>query len=558
MNYLQELGRRQLLRTGSIGGAGLAASTILSCARGKQPAGPRQPAAMPRQGGVLVHAGGLAGSLDTVDGSFDPHTSTSPAGKSFRLIYQALLAYNLDTYEVQPELAQKWEQPSPAEYVFHLQPNVKWHNKPPANGRNLSATDIAFSLERVRTPNPRFLSASLLGSVDRFEAVDKDTLRIVMKEPDVALLGKLSSDTMLTLAPEVVAKFEKLNSAESAVGTGAFICKSAEVNVGSEYARNPEYSKPGRPYLDGLRTSSFSDDEIAASAALAGKVDIWNVPGHGASEYIKSQGPAFSPQWFRSDGGFQAVANTKQTPTNDPRVARALRLLIDYQEVKTAWSEVWDGRGQNGSVFPPALYTWDLSDEEYSKLLDWKQPKDEAVTQALALLRAAGFTSANPLKFELATSTTSFTQALAQLVQSQWKRLGQGVVVTDLKLTDLATFTAVRSSRAFTYFVGGGSASVVEPDAWLRELYYTGGSRNYSGFSDPKVDALIDQQHTEFDAAKRKSLVKDIILYLIDHSPSIFVEHSSTLNGVSTRVQGFAAEGTRMNGRQYDEVWLNG
>lgn len=558
MDYLQKMGRRRLLQTGTIGGVGLAATTLLSCARGKRPAASRQPAALPKPGGVLVHAGGLAGSLDTVQGSFDPHVATSPTGKNFRLIYQALLAYNLDTYEIQPELAQKWEHPSPTEYVFTLQPNVKWHNKPPANGRELTAADIVFSLERVRTPDPRFLSASLLASVDKFEAVDRGTLRIVMKEPDVSLLAKLSSDTMLTLAPEVVDKAVKLSTAESAVGTGAFILKSAQQNVVAEYARNPEYWKPGRPYLDGIRTNNFTDDEIASSAALAGKVDVWNVPGHSTGEYVKQQGPAFSPQWYRSDGGFEAVANIKQKPMDDPRVARALRLLIDYQEVKTAWSEVWDGRGQNGSMFAPALYTWDLTDQEYSKLLDWKQPKDEAVTQALALLRAAGFTSANPLKFELASSTSPFLQALAQLVQAQWKRLSQGVVATDLKLSDLPTFTTVRSSRAFTYFVGGGSASVIEPDAWLRELYYTGGSRNYSGFSDPKVDALIDQQHVEFDTGKRRSLVREIILYLIDHSPTVFLDHSSTLNGVSSRVRGFQAEGTRMNGRQYDEVWLDG
>jgi len=511
---------------------------------------------VPKHGGVLVHAGGLAGDLDTVDGSIDPHTATSAGGKSYRLVYEGLLGYNLETYDVQPDLALKWEQPSPTEYVFTLQPNVKWQNKPPANGRELSAADIVFSLQRARTPDPRFLSASLLESVDKVEAVDKGTVRITTKEPDVTILAKLSSDAMLTLAPEVVDKAGKFSSADSVVGTGPFFLQSVEVGVGSEYSRNPQYWKPDRPYLDGVRTNRFSDDEIADAAGLAGKVDVWNVPGHNAGEYVKRQGPNFSPAWWRNDGGFQAVANTKKPPMDDPRVARALRLLIDYQEVITAWSEVWDGRGQNGSVFPPALYPWDLTDAEYSKLLDWKQPKDEAVSEALALLSAAGFTSANPLKFELASSTTSFTQALAQLVQAQWKRLGHGVVTTDLKLSDLATFTTVRSSRAFTYFIGGGGASVVEPDAWLREIYYTGGSRNYSGFADAKADAMINQQRIEFDAGKRKQLIKEIILYLIDHSPSIFVEHSSTLNGLSSRVQGFHAEGTRLNGQQYDAVWL--
>jgi ABC-type transport system substrate-binding protein len=504
----------------------------------------------------LAHAGGLAGDLDTVDGSIDPHTATAPGGKSYRLAYQGLLGYDIDNYAVQPELAQKWEQPAPTEYVFTLQPNVKWHNKPPANGREFTAADIVYSLQRARTPDPRFLSASLLASVDKVEAVDNHTVRVTTKAADVAILAKLASDTMLALAPEVVDKAGKFSTADSVVGTGAFVLQSVEVGVGSDYARNSEYWKSGRPYLDGVRTNSFSDDEIAHAAGLAGRVDVWNVPGHGADDYVKRQGSGFSPSWWRNDGGLVAVANTKRTPMDDPRVPRALRLLLDYQELKTAYSEVWYGRGQNGSFLPPALYAWDLTDSEYSNLIDWKRPKDEAVSQALALLSAAGYSSSNPLRFELASSTTSFTQALAQLVQAQWQRLSQGVVTTDLKLSDLATFTSVRSNRSFTYFVGGGSASVVEPDAWLREIYGTGGSRNYSGFSDAKVDAMIEQQRAEFDAAKRKQLVRQIILYLIDHSPSILLDHSSTLNGLSSRVQGFHAEGTRLNGRQYDAVWI--
>ena len=80
--------------------------------------------------------------------------------------------------------------------------------------------------------------------------------------------------------------------------------------------------------------------------------------------------------------------------------------------------------------------------------------------------------------------------------------------------------------------------------------------RNYAGFSDPKLDAMVEQQRAEFDGGKRRQQVREIVLYLIDHSPSGLLDHSSTLNGLSSRVQGFHAEGTRLNGRQYDEVWL--
>lgn len=75
-------------------------------------------------------------------------------------MYQGLVGYNLRTLEVTPELAQRWEQPAETEYLFTLHPGVKWHNRPPANGRELTADDVVFSLNRIRTNEPQFQSRS--------------------------------------------------------------------------------------------------------------------------------------------------------------------------------------------------------------------------------------------------------------------------------------------------------------------------------------------------------------------------------------------------------------
>ncbi|MFI5269513.1 MAG: hypothetical protein ACHQ7M_19215, partial [Chloroflexota bacterium] len=85
----------------------------------------------PKRGGTLNYAGGVWGSFDTQGRTFDPHVQTQSGSRSYTLFYDRLLAYNLVTWQVEPSLAQKWEQPSPSEYLFHLVPNVKWQNKPP-------------------------------------------------------------------------------------------------------------------------------------------------------------------------------------------------------------------------------------------------------------------------------------------------------------------------------------------------------------------------------------------------------------------------------------------
>ena len=130
------------------------------------------PAKQPRRGGTLNYAGAAAGSYNNRGVPLDPNTSAQFGAKSFSLYDERLLGYDPQTYAVQPELAQKWEQPSPTEYVFSLQPNVKWQNKAPVNGRALKVEGILCSLERARTNDPRFISRSLLSFVDRVEAFE--------------------------------------------------------------------------------------------------------------------------------------------------------------------------------------------------------------------------------------------------------------------------------------------------------------------------------------------------------------------------------------------------
>src|SRR5712692_6094217 len=113
------------------------------------------------------------------------------AGAGTAGLAMAGVAYNIATYAIEPELAQKWEQASPTEYVFHLQPGVKWHNKPPSNGRAMTADDVLWSFKRAQTDDPRFNSRSLLAQIDKVEAPDRATIKITTKAPDASTFNKL-------------------------------------------------------------------------------------------------------------------------------------------------------------------------------------------------------------------------------------------------------------------------------------------------------------------------------------------------------------------------------
>ena len=540
-------------------GAGLPLASALSCSSRPKPSGgatPGQAAKQPKRGGVITYAGGSGRSYDVEGRSFDPAIQTLFGARGYTLFYDRLVAYNLRTYAAEPDLAQKWEQPSQTEYVFHLQPNVKWQNKPPVNGRPLVADDIVWTLERARTPDPKFFSRSLLAQVDKIEAPDKATVRITTKAPDAATVTKLSVDNLCILAREVFDKDPKPTTAEGAVGTGPFIMKSVEEHVAAEYVRNPDYWKPGLPYLDGFRTKSFNDAQTVWAAFLAGQVDIALVPGTEVKKYVAQQGAGYTPDWYPEDAltGY-LCPNTKAKPMDDARVTRALRLLCDHDEMIKAWAEVDGGRGVYGSILPVSLSAWDLTQDEYKTYLEWKQPKDDAAKEAVTLLSAAAFTKDNPLRFDLVGQATGSLATEAQLLQAQWKRLSQGTVDVQLKLSDTATLDGVRSSRSFTYGLYGLS-TFSEPDIWLTSLYQTGGSLNFLGMSDPTLDAMINKQEAIFDEQQRKAAIKDIIKYMIDHGPSTVGANPSYLHGTQPKVQDYAPE-HGLDGWQYQSVWLS-
>lgn len=556
--------RRRLIRGAALGGFGLATSAAIGCAtrnRGQSTQSQQQSpgggaAKQPRAGGALNHPGGTAGSFDTLGLTFDPHIQGQSSEQSYTLFYERLLGYDPLTYKVEPEIGQKWEQISPTEYRFSLQPGVKWHNKPPLDGRPLTTDDILYSLQRVQTNDPKFVNRSLLSFVDKIEAPDKSTITITTKVPNASTLLTFSHDSLAIVAKEVFEKNPKPVSADQVIGTGAFMMASIEEKVGGDYVRNPAYWKPGVPYLDHLRTHQFNDLLTAWSAFQGGQMDVALLPGTEVKNFVAKQGSGYVPSWFPDYTVSICIPNIRTKPMSDARVVRALRLLIDHDEFITAWANPQYGHGGYGSIFPAALSSSDLTDDEYRSYLEWKQPKDAAAKEALSLLSAAGYSKDNPLHFTLNAVNKDHDQAAAELLQSQWKRLGQGAAEPEIKLADTATASDIRAARSFTWGNYGISPGMPDPDAWLSTCYRTGASQNYAGFSDPQVDAMIDKQRGIFDETQRKAVVKDIVKYMIDHGPNTIGATRYFLNGVSPKVQGFTPE-YYLNGRLYQKVWMS-
>lgn len=549
--------RRPLSRRGLLLATAIAAQT--AALAGCRPApkslssGKSSGAATPKNGGTLT-----IGSNFRL--GFDPHIMPTTEVSIEGMFYSTVIRANPKTNELEPDLAARWETPSPTEILFTLAPNIKWHDKPPANGRPLTVDDLIYSLQRVQTNDPRFINKSYVAGIDKFEAVDSRTLRLTLKRPDVTQLGNLSAPPLKILAPEVVEKAGKFATAENAVGTGAFVLQRSELDVSSTLVKNPGYFKQGLPHVDRIEARAFKDYESEWAAFVAGQIDHRWVPGQESKRFADTQGSRYSLDWF-PDQGYQIMqASVQRRPFDDPRTARALRLLTDHDEWKS-FLETWFGRGRYSSIFAAATAEeWDLSEDEYRGYLEWKQPKDAAIKEALTLLTAAGYSKDRPLKFTISgTSGIDYQRAMVQLAQAQFKRNGQGAVDCDIKLFDTPEWNAVRANGTFEYFVGGHNPGGVDPDAYFTSTFKTGGGRNYGKMSDPVLDLMFDKQRTILDEKQRKQAVREIIIYMIDHCPYGSVNARYVLNANQLRLRDFPAEGAGNQwGEHYENVWLAG
>jgi ABC-type transport system substrate-binding protein len=148
----RSLSRRSLLGAAALSGVGVAA-TLAGCSKANSPA-PATNSTSPRRGGVFNRTGGFPLG-------FDGHQLSPAVASLTGFFYQSLLRFNRYSYQVEPELAERWEQPSPTELVLSLAPNIKWHNRPPVNGRALTADDVVFNFNRLRTSDPKFIASAL-------------------------------------------------------------------------------------------------------------------------------------------------------------------------------------------------------------------------------------------------------------------------------------------------------------------------------------------------------------------------------------------------------------
>ncbi|MCE7026904.1 ABC transporter substrate-binding protein [Jiella avicenniae] len=467
--------------------------------------------------------------------SLDPQAVT--ATNDFRIlmnVYDGLVRFKKGTLEVEPALAKSWDISEDGKtYTFHLRDDVTFQDGTPFN-----AEAVKFTFDRMLKDDHPFHDtgpfplAFFFSQVDEVTAKDEHTVVFKLKEPFAPFLSNLAYPTGLIVSPAAVKEYGQ-DFGRHPVGTGAFKFEGWDPNSKVVVSRNEDYWD-GAPQLEAVVFRPIADANTRVAEMLSGGIDLMvEVPPDGLAQFRQDENYTVYEEagphlWF-------LILNTREGPFSDKRVRQAVNYAIDK---KALTEDVLQGTATIAEGPIPGAFEWanDGSVEPY--------PHDPE--KAKELIRAAG-AEGKTLTFYVPEGGSGMLDpvAMATAIQADLKKVGLDARIQTYEWnTYLANVNPGLQGKAD---MAEMAWMTNDPDtlpflALRTDAMPDEGGFNSGYYSNPEVDALLDEARKTTDQEKRGELYEKVQKIVHDDAPWAFVANWKQ-NAVSTAaVQGFELE----------------
>jgi peptide/nickel transport system substrate-binding protein len=444
----------------------------------------------PRYGGTLRIA--LPADLTF----FNAHQGPAPGRFTLWVannIFNSLLSISPPPeWKVVPELAKSWEVLDGGRtYVFHLEEGVTFHD-----GTEFDAQAAKWNFDRILDPEVKSWVQPYYEEIEQVEVVNKYTLRVRMKEPSgglpTALGGYFQGIPMAS--PKSFATYGK-DWVYHPSGTGPYKLHEWVPGKHIILEKNPNYFRPGVPYLDTLEFRVMREPISTSIALRIGEIDlITRVPIQQVSALERNPdvrlvtGPEMAPT--------VALLNMRVKPFDDVRARRAVGGYgIDRATIAKV---MFEGRSQPlVSVLPAGVPDAIDLNELY--------PYDPEA--AKRLLKELGFHEENPVRLTILTPNHDPTLSdVAAMVGDQLERINVQPKIVVLDAIDWVDRVLVKHD--FEMVVSNWASLL---DINMRSVsFFKGGASNYTGIDDRSLEALVRQWRQTMVPEKRRRLSGDI------------------------------------------------
>jgi peptide/nickel transport system substrate-binding protein len=416
-------------------------------------------------------------------------------------------------------VAQKWEQTDPVTWTVQIRQGIKFQNKPPVNGRELTAADVQYSYDWLLGTGsgftePNIFWPSAVASIQRVVATDKYTVQYKLKAPSAAAIFQIMEAAIMRPWPIVAHEWvEQGNTTkwENMVGTGPFLLTDFVEGSSLTFNKNPTYwghderhPKNQLPYADTVKSVAIPDMASSVAAIRTGKVDLMVQTRGGMTwqqgESLKKSNPEIELAWYPNPGySLDMMCDTK--PFTDVRVRQALNMAID----RPTLAKVHYGGYVDGvpcGVTAPVYEGFCLPYKEWPADLQKGYSYDPAGGKAL--LAEAGYP--NGFQTNCLVSSSDDTQLL-QIFKDEFKDIGVDMAINAVDGVTFRGMTGKADQMVFT----NGTAMPFGPDWCIRFRESTNTRDNFTRNNDATYDGLIRKYDVALtlDEAKKISIEAD-------------------------------------------------
>jgi len=496
--------------------------------------------------GSLEQALVLAGGESTNPREFDPATTH---GSGDKLVFSGLVSFD-PHLNLTPDLAESWDtSPDGRVYTFHLRENAKFHD-----GRPVTAQDVIYSWERAASTalqsdtvltylgdivGVREMVAGQADQIAGLEAPDAHTLQVTIDAPKPYFLLKLTYPTAFVLDQANVESGEEWFRTPN--GSGPYKMTEWRRFEQITYEANPDFylGKPSIPYVIVKLYSG-----VGLRLYEAGEIDITGVSSYSIERFLDPGEPMHNElvSGVNMCTGY-VVYDVTQPPFDDLKVRQAFSMAFDRAKYIDV---VLSGRGLPAvGIFPPGLPGFNIG------LKGLPYDPDRA-RQLLAESKYAG--NLPPIIYTDAGIGSGIGGDVAALAQ-MWKQT-LGIEITVENLEPNYFYEKVIAGQHGQIFGGGWCADYPDPENFADVLFHSGSTQNTGNYSNPRLDALLEQARVEHDVYKRIELYQQAEQIIVDDAPVLFTAHSLSYQLVKPYVKGYVFTPIDVPIERY--LWLEG
>lgn len=418
-------------------------------------------------------------------------------------LYGTLMTNNEETLDIDYKMATDFSTVDGGQtFTLVLRPDLRF-----TDGTALDAAAVKFNWDRLRDPANASPSLPPATQVASTEVLDPLTLKVSMASPNPRFAQSLVTSGMNWIAsPTALAKGPEAFN-ESPVGAGPFTLVSWQRQSVIELTKNPDFWDAPRPYLDGITIRSVTDTNQRVNSITTGGADLAGEASWASIAKVEAAG--FPTETVSTGGGQFIGLNTRRAPFDDERARRALTLALDRDAINTA---VYSGEGE----VPETLFQ-----EGSPFYTDTALPtSDPAAAQELFDELAA---DGKPLSFTFLAYSTPENRGVAEALQAQLSSFDN--VNAEVEVIEFGAGVARLGTHDFDMIIM--SSTIQDPDSSLWNVFHSTSRGNYTGISDPQLDAALDTGRTAGTVEERTAAYQIVQERLIELNPVLWYTRSS-------------------------------